>query len=246
MLTRIVQAVVLIVAALAYVPVVHAQCGPSGCPPQGGGYGGEIGGYGGQQGGYIMQPGLVGPSIIQPGGGGQQQQPFDPGGNDPRFPPGAAVPGTPAPGTPAPGTPAPGTPGTTPPGTKPQIEPDCCEKILKRFDAIDKKLKALEGKSCQCDNDELIKQIKELQIAVKNQTGSIASLAGSQESLKKTLDGYDAQLKAIQIALKNSAGEVTKSQEAYYQKLTQTLSGGMRIRLQLDPNTGQVTQLPSQ
>lgn len=234
MLTRAFQAFALLSLAVSFASPALAQCGPGGCAPMGGG------GYymepQTQQGGYMIQPGgIINPGIIQPGNGQpQQQQPFDPGGNDPRFPPGATVPGTPQPGQPA-------QPGTTP---KPQTEPDCCQKLMERLDAIDKKLEAFKG--CQCNNDELTKYIKELQIAVKNQTGEITKLGSSQESIKKIIDGYDKRLDGIEIALKNSVAETSKTQEAYYQKLAQTLSGGMKIRLQFDPNTGQVSQLPVQ
>ena len=167
----------------------------------------------------------------QYGGGQAGIPPFDPGSNDPRFPPGSTLPGT--------------TPPADPNAPKPQTQPGCCEELNARFDALDAKLEELAAKEgCTCNNDELLIKIKELQVQVQRVEGSVAGLGKSQESIKKQLDSYDSQLKQIQLEIKNSIASVTKEQQMSYQKLTQTLAGGVKFRLQFDPNTGTVTQIP--
>lgn len=231
-----------ITLSLAFSSTASAQCQGGQCPPQ---FGQPMqylpNGYGGQPGLVIPggQPGLVIPGGGQGGqyGGGQAGiPPFDPGGNDPRFPPGSTLPGT---------TPPADTTPADPNAPKPQTQPGCCEELNARFDAIDAKLEELAAKEgCSCDNDELLIKIKELQVQVQRVEGSVAGLGKSQESIKKQLDSYDSQLKQIQLEIKNSIASVTKEQQMSYQKLTQTLAGGVKFRLQFDPNTGTVTQIP--
>lgn len=224
-----------ITLSLAFSSTADAQCPGGRCPPS----------Y--QQpfvpNGYGAQPGLIlpggGQGLVIPGGGQGGQAgipPFDPGGNDPRFPPGSTLPGT---------TPPAGTTPADPNAPKPQTQPGCCEELNARFDALDAKLEELAAKEgCNCNNDELLIKIKELQVQVQRVEGSVDSLGKSQESIKKQLDGYDSQLKQIQLEIKNSIASVTKEQQMSYQKLTQTLAGGVKFRLQFDPNTGTVTQIP--
>lgn len=229
-----------ITLSLAFSSTADAQCPGGQCPPS----------Y--QQpfvpNGYGAQPGLIlpggGQGLVIPGGGQGGQYgggqagipPFDPGGNDPRFPPGSTLPGT---------TPPAGTTPADPNAPKPQTQPGCCEELNARFDALDAKLEELAAKEgCNCNNDELLIKIKELQVQVQRVEGSVDSLGKSQESIKKQLDGYDSQLKQIQLEIKNSIASVTKEQQMSYQKLTQTLAGGVKFRLQFDPNTGTVTQIP--